>query len=525
VRFEPGGIEAEAPHGRVLMAVARQAGVHVEAPCGGQGWCGRCRVRVEGELSEHSPDELRLLRPDELRDGVRLACRARVEGDVVVHLAEERGDMRVVEAAEQPTLEVEPPESRGIACGERCLGAAIDVGTTSLALALVDLRSGRRVAIGSALNPQVAFGADVLTRVGRAIEGEAAALRSAVVTETERLLLGMLAEAGAGPGELVEAIVAGNTAMTRLFFGADVAPIAAAPYEGEFAVPLVATGEDLGMSRLPGLRFESLPSISAFVGGDIVGGLLATALSERDAPTLLLDLGTNGEIALRTSEGLFASSTAAGPAFEGAGISNGMRAEPGAIERAELRDGDLVVETVGDKPAVGVCGSGLVDVTAALLAAGALDASGRLLPEGALASRIADTDGARQVALADGVTLTQNDIRQLQLAKGAVGAGIGLLLEEAGLVPDDVDEIVLAGGFGLHVRPAALVAIGLLPKWWGERVSFAGNSSLAGAELALASSGARAAARRLAQEVRTLDLAAHPAFEQRFLGELAFPTG
>lgn len=525
VRFEPQGVEVEAPDGRVLMAAARQAGIHIEAPCGGQGWCGRCRVHVTGELSPHTPDEQRLLRPDELADSIRLACRARIQGDVVVHMADERAGMRIVEAGEEPRLEVEPPEERGIGCGERCFGAAVDVGTTTLAAVLVDLRTGKRVDSASAVNPQARFGADVLSRVSYALAGGLGELHVLVVAEVERMLLGMLAAAGVPAEELVEIAVAGNTAMAHLFFGIDPTPISAAPYEGARLAPVRALAAEVGFARLPAAHVYALPAISAFVGGDIVGGLMATALRDQDEAALLIDLGTNGELVLRTGDGeLLACSTAAGPALEGASISQGMRAEAGAIERVSREGHALALSVIGETKPHGICGSGLLDLAEVLLESGAMDAIGRLQPAGPIAALVGDAEGIRRVRLADDVFVTQHDIRQLQLAKGAVAAGISLLLEEAALPEESVGDVIVAGGFGAHVRPTALARIGLVPRAWADRVSFAGNTSLEGATLALTNSRCRSEAERLATSVRTLDLAAHPAFERRFLGALDFPA-
>lgn len=526
IRFEPQGVEVEVPEGRVLMAAARQAGVHIEAPCGGQGWCGRCRVVATGELSAHTPDELRLLRPDDLADSVRLACRARALGDVVVRVPAAEGAVRVVEAGGEPTLALEPPEARGLACGARCAGAAVDVGTTTLALELVDLRTGDRLGRASALNPQVRFGADVLSRVSHALTREGAReLRSTVLGEVERLLLGSLEKADVLAEDLVEVVLAGNTAMTHLALGVDVSPLAAAPYEGALVEAAVTTGEAVGFTSLLGARVVTMPAVSAFIGGDVAAGMLATSLPDREAPTVFIDLGTNGEIVLATPDGLIAASTAAGPALEGAALSHGIRAEAGAIERVALVADRLELDVIGGEAPRGICGSGLLDLTAALLDAGALDSSGRLQPAGPLASQVEDAEGGRRLRVADGVYLTQQDVRQVQLSKGAVTSGISLLMEASGLAEDAVEEVVFAGGFGLHVRPAALARVGMIPRVWADRVSFAGNTSLEGAAMALASSAVRKRAEELARKVRTVDLAAHPAFEQRFLKALDFPLG
>jgi uncharacterized 2Fe-2S/4Fe-4S cluster protein (DUF4445 family) len=532
VRFDPDGIEVDVESGTSLHEAAAIAGVLVEAPCGGLARCGGCRVVASGGLSRVKPEESEVLGPRALADGWRLACRARAQGPEPV-VVERRGAdetaIRVVEHGLSGAVSVQRPADRGLGCAGApvTLGAVVDLGTTTIVAALADLETGTEIASASSLNPQVASGHDVLSRVSRALEGHAEELRRAAGDEVERLLLGLVADAGAEAGHVCEIVVVGNTAMVHLLLGLDVTPMAGAPYEGASLEARTMPASEAGLAAFGRTRLYVPPAVSAFVGADITAGLVATSLATRTDPTLFIDLGTNGEIALRASGGVLACSTAAGPALEGMSIERGMRAEPGAIERVEVSGSSLILGTIGSAPARGICGSGLLDLVAVLVVRGLVDRSGRMVPlDGdALSRRFREVDEVRRFVL-DEVTdvyLTQKDVRQLQLAKGAVAAGIEVLLETAGIGPEDVAEVVIAGGFGLHVRPGSLVALGLVPPVWHDRITFAGNTAEAGGLLMLLDGARRTEAEALAGRVRTVPLATRPDFQDRFVRNLAFP--
>jgi uncharacterized 2Fe-2S/4Fe-4S cluster protein (DUF4445 family) len=419
--------------------------------------------------------------------------------------------------APERTAALQPPS---VAPGRVGWGAAVDVGTTTLTVAAHDLASGEAIGLASALNPQIEFGADVLARVSRALAGAKGDLRDSVAREVERLI----GQAGSGArGGPAEVMVVGNPAMLHLLLGRDTAPQAAVPNRGVLTEALEMTAAEAGMPALAGAILRTGPGVSAFVGSDALAGLVASGLADREGPSVLIDLGTNGEIVLKGPEGLVAASAAAGPALEGVSIACGMRAEPGAIERARFADDALVLSTVEDAPPRGICGSGLLDLGAALLAAGAVDPAGRLLMEGPLAESVRVADGGVRLELTGDVHLTQHDIRQLQLAKGAIATALAMVLEEARLSPADVREVVVGGGFGSHVDPASLAAIGMIPAEWTDRVSFGGNTALAGATAMLLDPSVLRAAATLARTVRTVPLAARADFQVRFIGSLDFP--
>jgi uncharacterized 2Fe-2S/4Fe-4S cluster protein (DUF4445 family) len=526
VRFEPSGTRVEVPRGTTLHAAAALAGIRIDAPCGGEGRCGSCRVAASGGIAPPDTVEIETLGIAATR-GTRLACRARVEGpaEVVVETPRAAGATRVQMSGLSADLDVEDPASRGIVVepGVRALGAAVDLGTTTIAVRLHDLGDGRVLGEIADLNPQVAWGHDVLSRVSRAVEGEAEELREAVVRKVETLVSLLACSPRAAAGSLREIVVVGNPAMTRLFLGDDVASLGDGASSGEPRPARVTDTVAADLSSLGEAAVIVGPEVSPFIGSDALAGLIATRLDGRTDDAILLDLGTNGEVVLVSQGGLFAASAAAGPAFEGYGLTDGMRAEPGAIETVWLAGDEFGEGTVGDERPKGLCGSGLIDLLAVLLSSGALDSSGRLQMEGPLAARVTDVAEGRVFEVASDVVLTQNDVRQAQLAKGAVQAAIESVLIAAGRGPGDVREVLVAGGFGSHLRPASLAAVGIVPPEWAERVTLAGNAALAGASAMLLSGRVRENASRLAASVRTVALAQDPDFQRRFIQALAFP--
>lgn len=529
VTFEPSGERIEVAAGVTLRAAAMQAGVELPAPCGGLGACGGCAVLADGALQEPGEDERVLLAPETLAQGVRLACRARVRGDVVVrplHGARPAG-MRIVENGELGAISVEPPERRGLFGPEPLLGAVVDVGTTTVVVALVDLRTGETLASASSLNPQHPFGHDVISRIAHAADRGVEALREPIVRVIEDLALLLLQQAGLSERNLCEVAIAGNTTMLHLLLGLDPVSLGTAPYRALLLDAVDRPAAELGFSRLGKAGAYVLPGISAFLGADVTAGLLATRLAERRSPALFVDLGTNGELVLRTPERLVGASTAAGPALEGASIEYGMRAETGAIERVDLDGAVLALEVIGGATPAGLCGSGLIDLVGVLLETGVVDHTGLMRDDAShpLARNVSTKGGVRVFEVASDVYLTQRDVRQVQLASAAVATGIALLLDAASLQHGDVTEVVLAGGFGRHVRGDALARMGMVPAQWRDRITYSGNTAIAGATRALLDRAERRLADAIAHHVETVDLAASPTFQERFIRAMDFPAG
>jgi uncharacterized 2Fe-2S/4Fe-4S cluster protein (DUF4445 family) len=420
-------------------------------------------------------------------------------------------------------------------------GVALDLGTTTLAAALLDLTTGRQLHVAAQLNPQTRFGDDVLSRIqhARDCDGGLEDLHRAVVGSIDEMVGRLCSESGIGRHRVYCATISGNTTMQQIFAGIDPSRLGEVPF-----VPVISRGielhaDSLGLRIHPQGRVYLLPVIGGFVGGDTVAGMLATGLAECDRPTLLIDIGTNGEIVLAAGGKLTAASTAAGPAFEGARISQGMRASSGAIEKV-VTDGQLRLQVIDNVPPRGLCGSGLIDAAAELLRHGVLTTQGRLqspdeLPAGIvpdLARRVICRDGQCGFVLADEqeaeggspVVLTQRDLRELQLATGAIRAGVNILLRRAGLEAKDLDRVLLAGGFGNFIRRSNAQRIGLLP--WGiehRRIRYQGNTSLAGARLATLSRTARQKAEELALNTEHVDLSFEPGFHTAFAEAMLFP--
>ncbi|MGD0900259.1 MAG: ASKHA domain-containing protein [Thermoguttaceae bacterium] len=420
-------------------------------------------------------------------------------------------------------------------------GAAVDLGTTTLVAALLDLGTGRQVAVASRLNPQTRFGDDVLARILHATDrpGGLAELQQAVVAAIDEMIGELCREVQTDRRRVYSVTIAGNTTMQQLLCGIDPKSLGEVPFVPAMGRGLAMPARQIGLTLHPRGRAYVLPVIGGFVGGDTVAGILATGLADCEKPTAFIDIGTNGEIALVAGGKLTAASTAAGPAFEGARISQGMRAAAGAVEKVQV-DGRLSIEVIGNVPPLGLCGSALIDAVAELLRHGILTPQGRLqqpgdLPPGVppdLVRRIIPAGRHLGFVLADAeeaaggrpVVLTQQDVRELQLAAGAIRAGLGILLRQAGLRPEDLDQILIGGGFGNFIRRRNAQRIGLLPPGIEHcRIRFQGNTSLAGARLVALSLSARGQAEQLAARTEHVDLSFDPNFHAAFAEAMIFP--
>ena len=426
----------------------------------------------------------------------------------------------------------------------RPLGLAVDLGTTKIAAYLVDLGTGQMLASRGIMNPQIAYGEDVIARLAYAQRDPSrAGLLQRLVVDALNLAVGeMIAEAstktrtagveaGAEPAihpvDIVEAVMVGNTAMHHLLLQLPVEQLAKAPYVPAVTRALDVKARELGLLIAPGAYVHLLPNIAGYVGADHVAMLLATEVAQAGGVVLAMDIGTNTEVCLANQGVLASTSCASGPAFEGAHIKHGMRAADGAIERLRLVDGQIEYQTIGNAPPVGLCGSGILDALAQLFLAGVVDAKGRMGEH----PRVREVKNARdgldvrefvlvgEEELENGrpaITFTQKDVRELQLAKGAMRTGIQALLEATGLGQEDIDQVIIAGAFGTYIDVASAVAIGMLPPLPLDRFRQVGNAAGMGARLALISRRKRAAAQDLARRVRYVELATSPNFPKTF---------
>jgi uncharacterized 2Fe-2S/4Fe-4S cluster protein (DUF4445 family) len=392
------------------------------------------------------------------------------------------------------------------------------------------LNNGAQRGSASSLNPQAVHAQDVLSRIklGSAPEG-LELLHGEVMAEIDRLIGVLAFEARISRRRIYEVVLAGNTCMLHLAAKADPEPLGRFPYTPVLQGGLHLAAKPLGLAISPLGVVYFPPVISGFVGADITAGILSARLAELPGVTLFVDIGTNGEMVLARDGLLQATSTAAGPAFEGMNIACGMRAARGAIERVSIEDGEVEIRTIEDAPAVGLCGSGLMDAVAALAVSGVIEGSGRFtkdrarLPAG-LQRRFSTRDGKPVFQLTEEVYLSQGDIRQVQLAKGAVRAGIDLLLERNGLNAAGVDRALIAGSFGYHLTVRSLVDIGLFPPEFDGKVEYVGNTSRTGAEALLTNADSRKTLQNVSAAVEAVELANDEGFTKAFVAAMAFPS-
>ena len=406
--------------------------------------------------------------------------------------------------------------------GRRTLGLAIDLGTTNVAGFLVDLQSGARVASLGIENPQVAWGADVISRMNHAIQGpaNAAELRHAASTAINALAHDLCVSIGAATTDIVDVAICGNTAMHHLLLGLPVRQLGRAPFVAAVRDAMDVKARELDLTVCSGAYVHLAPNIGGFVGSDHVTALLATEEYWRGGTTtLVMDIGTNTEISLIHRGDIMSASCPSGPALEGGHISCGMRAAEGAIERVAVEDSRIKIDVIGNRKPVGLCGSGVIDALAVMREIGILNDGGRIAGQH---PDIQDIDGKRVAVLAPGVYFNQHDVRAVQLAKAAIRTGIELLLHDRALQEHDIELVVIAGAFGSYIDVGSAIAIGLLPALPLDRFKQVGNAAGVGVRQILASRQTRARARELAQRCRYVELSTRGDFQKTFLHNIGF---
>jgi uncharacterized 2Fe-2S/4Fe-4S cluster protein (DUF4445 family) len=536
------------------------------------GWRLACRVQTDGDLTVQVPPLV--TRPKAATVGVgrqvilRPAAQKRYLELAEPSLADQRTDIeRVLDGLDDLELQVDLPVIReagrvlraadykvtavvvddaliDVQAGDttdRLYGLAFDLGTTTVVATLLDLSTGTPAAVASMLSKQQPFGADVISRISAVMMDPAALdLLARMAHETmSELAADVCAEAAVALSDVVEVALAGNATMTHLALGIDPEPLGIAPFIMAARQFPGVRAADLGLAVHPRARAFVFPALGAYVGGDITAGLLAAGMGRDSRTRLFIDIGTNCEIVLGNREWLVGTAAPAGPAFEGAAIRCGMRAADGAIEGVTITPGGVSLKVIGDAEPAGLCGSGLVDAVAGLVSAGLLDSSGRFVPEEqaaarlpGLASRLTRLESGRVFVLAwlgepgdveHSVYLSQRDVRELQFAKAAIATGWSILLQQAGLRPGDVQQVLLAGSFGSYLSPASAIRLGLVPRLPVLRVVSAGNVAGEGAKMALLSVRERAGALALLEEVRYVELSDRADFNDRFVEQLQFP--
>ncbi len=533
LRFLPEDVSAPLSAGETILAHAVRAGVPILSPCGGEGRCGKCRVTIAGDTRRG--DDPGKLSPEDLRSGIRLACRCvPVSGKVTVTVLPESRPARLSAYIEGRDMAEDGPFVPLHVVPERGspLGVALDLGTSTLAGALLDLRNGTVLARASSDNPQVACGEDLISRIvfGEENPDGLPFLRRLLQQGVEKVISDLLASAPVA-GEIVEVMAAGNTVISHILYGLSPAPVRRPPHRPVLKEYPAKSGKDLGVASTLSARWRIFPSIGGFVGGDIVAGILASGMHREEAVSLLFDVGTNGEVALGNREFRIACSSSAGPAFEGGEVACGMRACPGAIDsvridRETLAAGWTVIG--GGKPA-GVCGSGILDLCAELFRAGLVDRAGRFVPLPGAPFHETARGKAYLVARADEsatgaeIPFAAPDLKSVIRTKAALCAAADALLAAVGLSRGDVERVFIAGGFGNFLDLRSALTLGVFPPFPLRKFIPLGNASLAGAIGALRNRKRWEEAVALAPATAYHDLSSDPDFMELYQRALFIP--
>jgi uncharacterized 2Fe-2S/4Fe-4S cluster protein (DUF4445 family) len=454
ISLQPLGKKITVNCGTPLIDVLHEYGV--EFPCGGKGTCGRCKVKLlQGELQEDAVQQQKLKKL-ELDKEWRLACFCKAESDITIEIAQ----FEDIILADNSMFSFSPGKGFGI---------AVDVGTTTLVAQLLDLKTGHVLDASTALNPQVKFGSDLISRIQSCLDGKQDEMQMLIRQKTGELIQSLLEK---HPVKISKVVLVGNTAMHHIFSGLNVQPLSFYPFESPDLGMQPFSAEQLGWKLSSKTEIRFYPSIGSFVGSDILAGIAATNMAEREKYSILIDLGTNGEIVLGNREKIICASTAAGPAFEGAKISRGMRAVTGAISSVQIENGKMNCHVIGNVTAKGICGSGLIDAMAVLLQQGKIGMFGEI------------NSGEEKIELTKSIFLTQQDIREFQLAKAAIAAGLQILLNTFEIIFDEVENVFIAGGFGNFLNLKHVIQTGLIEST-EEKIVKMGNTALIGAKMFL----------------------------------------
>jgi len=538
-----------------------------------EGWRLACQLTIERDMVISIPQETRFFEQMVLTEGtecrypfqpnVRKVCVSVPEPTVedqrsdldrlkaAVGEDSLRADLALVRAlprilrgsGPKVTAVLEGDEIQSVESGDtadRLWGVAFDIGTTTIVGTLMDLNDGHSAAVGSRTNPQVHFGDDVVSRISY-VEQNADGLekmRRRLLGCLNEIVMELCATAQIEPESIYEATAVGNTTMTHIFLGIDPGPIGHAPYVTVVRQAMDVKAREIGLEINRNANLHMLPNIAGFVGSDTVAMILASGMARQAEPHLGVDIGTNGEVVIGNQDRLIACSCAAGPAFEGARIRHGMRATEGAISKVVVNE-DIEVSVIGGGRPSGICGSGLIDAVAQLLEAGVIERTGRIrapqeadgLPP-ALRRAVIQFEGQPAVQLVGAarsktgrpILLTQRDVREVQLAKAAVQAGIQVIASEFGIAPEQIPRILLAGGFGNFIRRSQAKRIGLLPPVSTERIEYIGNAASTGAKTVLACRDCRAEAERISRKTEYVELANRPDFQNFYMEAMVFPA-
>ncbi len=585
--------------GKSLLDILQENGLSLESPCGGKGYCGKCKVQIlEGNLEDCTEDELKHLSKDEIDKSIRLSCFVYPKGDICVKLLDKKEknykglsegyipDIELnpvihkeVVILEKPTLEnnisyeevlqkavgrelnhnnigflkalanIHQEEKNtlvyygdeliGVEAGDtrqKLYGAAVDIGTTTIVVSLIDLNTGKEMNSEVSINPQKEYGLDVLSRIDfvKRKENGLYLLQKVVVDCINSLLETLCNKNNVDVQNVYEIAVGANATMMHLLLGIDTNTIGKSPYATIFSKEKNLWAKSIGLEISPFGRLYCLPGVSSFIGADIVAGAMVAGLKHTKDNVFFIDIGTNGEMILSKGGKLASCSCAAGPALEGANISCGMRAAEGAIEGIQFNEDGVALQVIGDVEPIGICGSGILEAMAELNQRGLIKKSGRLnrkedlKKEGRhiLAEHLVEEDKKRKVIIYRNgdeiISLSQEDIRQIQLAKGAISSGFYALVDFMGMSIGDLDSVVIAGQFGKHLKISSLTGVGIIPENLKDKINYIGNSSKTGAMMCLLSKDAREEMEDAAKDIEYFELSTKEGYEKLFTRCLTF---
>jgi uncharacterized 2Fe-2S/4Fe-4S cluster protein (DUF4445 family) len=536
ITFEPSGLNVQVPVGTNLLEAARKAGVYLSSICGGDGCCGKCKLIInQGQIDSRPGTSLT---EDEIEQNIVLACRTSAVSDITATVPKthslKEGQIltgththklgELVDQVRAEVFEFDPLVCKLTECGEANFAVAVDVGTTTVVTHLVDLTNAETIDAEAMYNSQIKFGEDYIQRIiyGEQEDGRFKELQSCIVNDINSLIGTITSRRKINLQDIAAVVCSGNTAMIHFLLNLDSRWIRRGPYIASAgSIPPIQAWQ-VGIKINDNGLLYCLPSVAAYVGGDIVAGILSTRIYNKTGISLFVDLGTNGEVVLGNRDWMVCASSSAGPAFEGSGVKCGMRAQTGAIEELTINgNGDIKFKTIGDVMPVGICGSGLLDTLAELFVNGIIDRTGRFKKD----SRWKLTEGGDGLEFelfspgTDGrrIVITQADISNLIRSKAGVLAAIKVLMKAMETETEDLEAVYLAGGFGNFLNVRQAVIIGMLPDVPAEKIKFVGNTSIAGAKAVLLSKKAHETAEKIAHSMTYFDLMTHPGYMDEFI--------
>ena len=521
------GRKVECPEGAGLLKTLLEAGVFVDNPCNGTGVCGKCKVKVlTGTCSPMSDTERKMLTEEEIRDGIRLSCMTDICGEIEIETLQKERKHKVLTKGYMPEFTRDEFQDG--------YGVVIDIGTTTVVTALIDRKTGEELANASMINAQKHFGLDVLTRITYEYEHPedgVQKLQRAIVDSINEMISEICKEAAVDKKEINEIDVAANCTMMHMLLGVDARSIGRSPYQPVFKDAQTLSAKEIGLDAGENTKLYCLPQVSAYIGADIVAGAYVCELRKEKGNVLFIDIGTNGEIVLASHGRLLCCSCAAGPALEGMNISSGMRAAEGAVEDVKITEQGIRLKTIDDQEPAGICGSGILAVVKELLRTGIVKKTGVFIKKDKLDESdyrypmIRMNGTKREFVLHEHPLLlvTQGDVRQVQLAKGAILSGFTALLNKAGISMEDLDKVMIAGQFGAHLPADSLIGAGILPEAVKDKLMYVGNSSKTGAYMALLSEHVKKEIEELAGHMEYMELAETENYERIFTESMIFP--